>query len=370
MAARLTPGPAAGRDNVFSERVLAWFDRHGRKDLPWQRDITPYRVWVSEIMLQQTQVRTVIPYFERFMDAFPDVQALAAASEDAVLHLWTGLGYYSRARNLLKTARIIANQYDGAFPDDVDALSNLPGIGRSTAGAIIAIAYRKPATILDGNVKRVLARFHAVEGFPGESAVLKTLWTHADAHTPASRVADYTQAMMDLGATLCTRTKPACGICPLTDDCAARQTGTPQLYPGRKPKKTLPVQATRMLLIRNARDEILLEKRPPSGIWASLWIFPQAGMDADPVDFCRDTLQLRDARVIEHWQPWRHTFSHYHLDIAPCVLQIRKTPAALAEAGRFLWYDPASPASVGLAAPVRRLLDQLHPSNPNTQTKV
>jgi A/G-specific adenine glycosylase len=359
MAARLSPVATPDRDNTFSERMLAWFDRHGRKDLPWQQDITPYRVWVSEIMLQQTQVRTVIPYFERFMAAYPTVQTLAAASEDAVLHLWTGLGYYSRARNLLKTARLVCAQHGGVFPDAVDALADLPGIGRSTAGAIVAIAHRKPATILDGNVKRVLARFHAVEGFPGESAVLKTLWAHADAHTPAKRVADYTQAMMDLGATLCTRTKPACGACPLTDDCATRQSGTPQRYPGKKPKKALPVQATRMLLIRNACGEILLEKRPPSGVWASLWIFPQTDMANDPVAACRDTLQLHDAKLIEHWQPWRHTFSHYHLDIAPSVLQIRKTPAALAEAGRFLWYDPARPASVGLAAPVRKLLDQL-----------
>jgi len=367
MAARLKPAAPdaakARKDNAFSRRVLAWFDDHGRKDLPWQKDITPYRVWVSEIMLQQTQVRTVIPYFERFMQRYPTVTALAKASEDDVLHQWTGLGYYSRARNLLRTAQIVCAEYGSEFPDDVERLSALPGIGRSTAGAIIAIAHKKPATILDGNVKRVLARYHAVSGFPGESAVLKTLWEHADAHTPAQRVADYTQAMMDLGATLCTRTKPACDICPLTADCAARAHGKPQIYPGKKPKKALPVQSTRMLLIRNARGEILLEKRPPTGVWASLWIFPQATVDKDPIAFCRDTLGLRDIKLIEHWQPWRHTFSHYHLDITPSVLRIKKAPTAISESGRHLWYDPARPASVGLAAPVRKLLDQLHASD-------
>jgi A/G-specific adenine glycosylase len=360
MAARLKPSAhAPATIDDFAARVLAWFDQHGRKDLPWQRDITPYRVWVSEIMLQQTQVRTVIPYFERFMQTYPTVQALAAASEDEVLHLWTGLGYYSRARNLLKTARRVCTEHNGKFPDDVDSLSDLPGIGRSTAGAIIAISHRKPATILDGNVKRVLARYHAVAGFPGEGVVLKALWEHADAHTPDDRVADYTQAMMDLGATLCTRTKPACGICPVVDDCAARKTGAPQLYPGKKPKKILPVQTTRMLLIRNQQGEVLLEKRPPTGVWASLWIFPQTAVDADIESFCQQTLHLKDAELLEQWEPWRHTFSHYHLDIETALLQIRKAPKTLGEDGRFLWYDPANPAAVGLAAPVRKLLDRL-----------
>jgi A/G-specific adenine glycosylase len=361
MAARLKAKPVtvSATDDDFSARVLDWFDRHGRKDLPWQKKITPYRVWISEIMLQQTQVRTVIPYFERFMQVYPTVEQLAAASEDEVLHLWTGLGYYSRARNLLRTAQRVCTEFGGKFPQDVEQLSDLPGIGRSTAGAIIAIAHRKPATILDGNVKRVLARFHSIAGYPGESAVLKQLWDVADTHTPKQRIADYTQAMMDLGATLCTRSKPACGICPLTADCSARSAGNPQLYPGKKPKKTLPVQSTRMLLIRNKHGEILLEKRPPSGVWASLWIFPQTELDRDPTGFCREQLRLRDASLIEQWQSYRHTFSHYHLDIEASVLQIKRAPATIGEDGRFLWYDPANPAAVGLAAPVRKLLDRL-----------
>jgi A/G-specific adenine glycosylase len=355
MAAVKKAPATAGRDIEIGVRVLDWFDRHGRKDLPWQRDISPYRVWVSEIMLQQTQVKTVIPYFERFMQIYPTVQDLAAASEDAVLHLWTGLGYYSRARNLHRAAQLVCTQYGCIFPDDVERLSELPGIGRSTAGAVISIAYRKPAPILDGNVKRVLARFHAVEGYPGVTSVGQELWRHAERHTPARRVADYTQAMMDLGATLCTRTKPACGICPLHDDCLARLEGSPTQYPGKKPPKTQPVKAAQMLIISDAAGDILLEKRPSSGIWAGLWIFPQIEEDVDPVAYCRDQLSL-DVELVERWQGYRHTFSHYHLDIAPLRLQVRAPSAQVMEAGRFLWYNLREPAAVGLAAPVLKLL--------------
>jgi A/G-specific adenine glycosylase len=353
--AAVTAEKRAARDDDVATRVLAWFDRHGRKDLPWQRDISPYRVWVSEIMLQQTQVRTVIPYFERFMEVFPTVHDLAAASEDHVLHLWTGLGYYSRARNLHKAAQLICTKYDGVFPDNVERLSELPGIGRSTAGAVISIAYRKPAPILDGNVKRVLARFHAIDGYPGATAVGQALWRHAERHTPTQRVADYTQAIMDLGATLCTRTKPACGVCPLQDDCLGLQQGAPTRFPGRKPSKVLPVKTTQMLIISAANGEILLEKRPPSGVWAGLWIFPQADAGADAVAHCRDVLGL-DATLTERWREYRHTFSHYHLDITPLRLQLNAPATRIAEAERFLWYDLRDPAAVGLAAPVLKLL--------------
>jgi len=342
----------------ISPRIFEWFDRHGRKNLPWQQHISPYRVWVSEIMLQQTQVRTVIPYFERFMQTLPTVQSLAAASEDEVLHLWTGLGYYSRARNLQRTAQLICEQHGGEFPADVEQLSALPGIGRSTAGAIVSIAHRKRAAILDGNVKRVLARYHAVPGWPGASAVLKSLWDYAEAHTPEQRVADYTQAMMDLGATLCTRSKPACALCPLTEDCLSRAQGNPQDYPGKKPAKALPVKSTQMLIIAGSNGEILLEKRPPTGIWAGLWIFPQIEPGEDPIAFCQDRLQL-DTTVMERWQAYRHTFSHYHLDIEPVRLQLQKAPRHALEADRHLWYDLRQPAAVGLAAPVKKLLDKL-----------
>lgn len=341
----------------IGRRVLAWFDRHGRTDLPWQRDISPYRVWVSEIMLQQTQVATVIPYFERFLQRFPDVRALADASEDEVLHLWTGLGYYSRARNLHKAAQQVCRDFGGEFPHTVDELTALPGIGRSTAGAIASIAGHQRAAILDGNVKRVLARFHAVPGYPGDSATLNTLWQYAEAHTPHARLPDYTQAMMDLGATLCTRTRPACALCPLTDDCLARAQGNPTDYPGKKPKKILPVKATRMLIIERG-GEVLLQKRPPSGIWAGLWIFPQIEADADPIAHCADQLQLR-VELTERWASWRHTFSHYHLDIEPLRLRLLAATDSVTEPSQQLWYDRAQPAAVGLAAPVALLLQKL-----------
>jgi A/G-specific adenine glycosylase len=337
--------------------VLAWFDRHGRRDLPWQRDITPYRVWVSEIMLQQTQVTTVIPYYERFLQRFPDVGALAAASEDEVLHLWTGLGYYSRARNLRRTAQLVCSEHGGEFPADAGRLATLPGIGRSTAGAIAAIACGQRAAILDGNVKRVLARFHAVPGYPGESATLNTLWQYAEAHTPATRTADYTQAMMDLGATLCTRSRPACPLCPLVESCEAHREGAAADYPGKKPKKAMPVKAVQMLILEHG-DEVLLEKRPPTGVWAGLWVFPQieAGMNA--LDYCRDQLQI-EAELIERWQGYRHTFSHYHLDIEPLRLRLTTGDRSLREPERQLWYHRRHPAAVGLAAPVTQLLARL-----------
>lgn len=342
----------------LAPQLLAWFDRHGRKNLPWQQDISPYRVWVSEIMLQQTQVQTVIPYYHRFMQAMPSVQDLAAASEDAVLHLWTGLGYYSRARNLRKTAQIICAEFSGEFPNDVERMSELPGIGPSTAGAIVSIAFQRRAAILDGNVKRVLARFHAVAGYPGEAAVAKELWEYAELHTPTVRIADYTQAIMDLGATLCTRSKPACGLCPLEAECQANRLGQAAQFPGKKPKKILPVKRTQMLIISGPAQEILLEKRPATGIWAGLWIFPQLDAALDPVAYCADTLQL-NVELQERWSEYRHTFSHYHLDIEPVRLQLRTVPHAIMEAGRHLWYNLGAPAEIGLAAPVAKLLQKL-----------
>ena len=343
----------------ISQRVLDWFDHYGRKDLPWQHDINPYRVWLSEIMLQQTQVNTVIPYFQRFTAALPAVEDLAAADEDQVLHLWTGLGYYSRARNLHKTAQRVCADHRGAFPNTVEQLCELPGIGRSTAGAIVSIAFQRPAAILDGNVKRVLARYHAVDGWPGQTAVANTLWQFAEAHSPGERVADYSQAMMDLGATLCTRSKPACPLCPLSDDCLAREQGNPGHYPGKKPKKALPVKTTQMLIIKNPDGEVLLEKRPATGIWGGLWIFPQLDSDADAARHCLDNFG-ETPQHIDCWQRYRHTFSHYHLDISPVVIQLNKVPATAMEANRQLWYNVQQPAEVGLAAPIKKLLAKLN----------
>ncbi|ARU28805.1 A/G-specific adenine glycosylase [Cellvibrio sp. PSBB006] len=348
--------------NDFSRAVLTWFDKHGRKTLPWQQGITPYRVWLSEIMLQQTQVTTVIPYFERFVARFPDVASLAAAPIDDVLHLWTGLGYYARARNLHRCAQTIMRDYGGQFPNSVEALAELPGIGRSTAGAIVSIAFKQRAAILDGNVKRVLARHHAVAGWPGDASTLKTLWTHAETYTPNKRVNDYTQAMMDLGATLCTRSKPACERCPVMNTCVAYATGKVSLYPGKKPKKTLPEKTVQLLMLRNPAGDILLQQRPPQGIWGGLWSFPEIALDVDAQRYAED--RYGKVSTSETWDAYRHTFSHYHLDITPVLIQFKKMPLTIAEAHQTLWYNPHQPGTIGLAAPVKKLLEKLAEFDP------
>lgn len=347
----------------FSTRVLRWFDQHGRKHLPWQQHINAYRVWLSEIMLQQTQVATVIPYFERFIARFPDVHSLAAAPIDDVLHLWTGLGYYARARNLHKCAQTLVAQHEGLFPDQVSTLSELPGIGRSTAGAIASIAFQQRAAILDGNVKRVLARHYAIEGWPGTSDILKQLWDIAEQLTPTKRCHDYTQAMMDLGATLCTRTKPKCEQCPLHASCIAYAQGNPTDYPGKKPKKRLPEKALQLLMLRNPAGDILLQQRPPHGIWGGLWSFPELAIDQDPQAYTHNLF----GPIIHHetWASYRHTFSHYHLDITPVLIQLTRSPAAIGETQAH-WYNPHQPDARGLAAPVKRLLDKLAQLDPRT----
>ena len=346
----------------FSDRVLQWYDRHGRKDLPWQQDRTPYRVWVSEVMLQQTQVATVIPYFERFMARFPDVLSLANADIDAVLHLWSGLGYYARGRNLHKAACKVRDEHAGIFPQHFDAVQDLPGVGRSTAGAILALACDQRHAILDGNVKRVLARFQAVAGWPGEARVLEQLWDYAEGNTPASRVADYTQAMMDLGATLCTRTRPRCDECPLVADCQAHAEGRERAFPGSKPRRELPIRATHMLLVRNAQGEVLLQQRPPTGIWGGLWSLPEIESADLAEDWCRQQLGVSIGRH-QSWPALRHTFSHFHLDITPLLIELGKNRAqSVLEGQATVWYNTRSEDPRGLAAPVRRLLERLqHP---------
>lgn len=341
----------------FSKRILQWFDQHGRHDLPWQRDTSPYRVWVSEIMLQQTQVKTVIPYFERFMSAFPCVSDLAAAQEDEVLHLWTGLGYYARARNLHKSAKYVCSELGGDFPDAVEGLIELPGVGRSTAGAIVSISHGKRAAILDGNVKRVLARYRSVEGWPGKPAVHNELWDVAEQYTPGQRCADYTQAMMDLGATVCTRASPRCEECPLQSKCSAHASGKQLQYPGKKPKKVMPVKSTRFLMLRDSTGNLWLEKRPSPGIWGGLWCFPEAP-DLDPQNWCLDNTGKKPAQI-KAWPAFRHTFSHYHLDIEPILVQLDAQPGQILEADRQLWYNVRQPPQIGLAAPVVGLLQQL-----------
>lgn len=345
----------------FQARTLEWFDRYGRTHLPWQQQKSPYRVWVSEIMLQQTQVATVIDYYQRFMARFPDVHALAAAEQDEVLHFWTGLGYYARARNLHKAAQRVVDEFGGEFPThSVEALASLPGIGRSTAGAIISIATGQRAAILDGNVKRVLARLHAVEGWPGKPQVERTLWTLAGRYTPERRVADYTQAMMDLGATLCTRRKPSCLLCPFEDVCAAHARGEEQRFPESKPKKALPTRTTYMLLLYDAEGQVLLEQRPPAGLWGGLWGLPQLD-DLEALQGWLDS-HAPQALMETPWSGFSHTFSHFRLDITPCPARLPAggdQVAARVSEGGLLWYNPAQPASVGLAAPIRTLLDKL-----------
>jgi A/G-specific adenine glycosylase len=342
---------------AFRKAVLAWYDQHGRKDLPWQQDINPYRVWVSEIMLQQTQVSTVIPYFERFMKRLPTVQKLARAPQDEVLHLWTGLGYYARARNLHRAAQIVVADHGGIFPADVEALSSLPGIGRSTAGAIASISMEVRAPILDGNVKRVLTRFHAVDGWPGDKAVENRLWAIAEKFTPAERLRDYTQVMMDLGATLCTRSKPRCHECPLAKHCSALQAGEVSRYPGRKPSKATPVRQTLMLLFENERGEILLEQRPPIGLWGGLWCLPEIS-DHTMLETALNERGLHAGRK-QSLPDFRHTFSHFHLDISPLRIEVKAAGKKIRETARQRWVKHSSPGELGLAAPIKKLLESL-----------
>lgn len=340
----------------FSARVLEWFDKHGRKNLPWQQSPTPYRVWVSEIMLQQTQVATVIPYFERFMASFPDVQSLADTEQDDVLHHWSGLGYYARARNLHKAAKTVRDKFDGEFPAAMDDVQALPGIGRSTAGAILALSRNERWPILDGNVKRVLARYHAVAGWPGKTQVAKTLWQFAEQHTPNARVADYTQAIMDLGATLCTRSKPACDTCPLNDECAARVAGTQADFPGKKPRKARPQRQTCMLLLQSD-GQLYLERRPPSGIWGGLWSFPEVATETELTDWLAERLQSR-AEAVTQWPVMKHAFSHYDLDITPLAVRLPQGSRKVADS-EARWYRLDELPAIGLAAPVSKLIQQI-----------
>lgn len=309
-------------------------------------------------MLQQTQVATVIPYYQRFMQSFPDLATLAQAPLDRVLERWAGLGYYSRARNLHKAAGVIFAEHHGEFPDSYDRVLSLPGIGPSTAGAILAQASQQRHAILDGNVKRVLCRYHAVDGWPGETAVQKQLWRYAEKYTPARRIADYTQAIMDLGATLCTRASPQCTRCPLQTDCAACQQGLVKHYPAPRPRKQLPVRAARLLVLTDSdTGRIMLEKRPPSGIWGGLWSLPEAALDENIEQVCR---QRWDMQVLdnEDCSAFRHTFSHYHLDITPCRIQVQPGRVSVKEPGAIIWCRSEEAAERALAAPVARIIRQ------------
>ncbi|MBN23531.1 MAG: A/G-specific adenine glycosylase [Alteromonadaceae bacterium] len=337
----------------FANRILSWFDSHGRKDLPWQQGKTPYSVWVSEIMLQQTQVKTVIPYYQKFMQRFPDILTLANAPQDEVLHHWTGLGYYARARNLQKAAQVIRDQYDGKFPQEINDVIALPGIGRSTAGAVLSLACAQHHSILDGNVKRVLARYFAVDGWPGKKDVEQALWQYADSLTPNSRTGDYTQAMMDMGATICTRSKPKCDSCPLQQNCLAFAQGRQSELPGKKPKKDIPVRTT-VMLIPMWQSQVLIYQRPPSGLWGGLWGFYEAD-SLDTLDATAQQLALGQFTRLT-LEPFRHTFSHFHLDIQPVILQLEQPSSSQVNEKQQIWYDLLKQPNVGLAAPTKKLL--------------
>ena len=349
------PAPAS-----FSRRILTWYNRHGRKDLPWQKPRSAYRVWVSEIMLQQTQVATVIPYFRRFIERFPDIATLAHAPLDEVLRYWAGLGYYARGRNLHRAAQIMLEQHAGNFPQDFETVESLPGIGRSTAAAILAQAFGQRHAILDGNVKRLLSRYHAVNGWPGEPKVAARLWQYAEVYTPAKRLADYTQAVMDLGATVCTR-RPDCARCPLKADCAAHARGRELNYPQPRPRRARPLRATRMLILERGDGHILLERRPARGIWGGLWCLPELPDRAQPGMHCRESMGLRVTRP-RKLDPLRHGFTHFDLDIQPIRLQVNN-PVMRAGQDHWRWYRHESGGkihnSLALPAPVQKLLDRL-----------
>ena len=355
---------------LFAKRILDWAEQHGRHDLPWQKSPNRYRVWISEIMLQQTQVKTVIPYYERFMRSFPTVQILATSPEDFVLEHWSGLGYYARARNLHKAATIIALEHAGQLPTTLEGLMALPGIGRSTAGAILSLADNQPTPILDGNVKRVLARYAGIDGYPGKSQVLNELWTLTESLTPKKNTGRFNQAMMDMGATLCTRSRPQCGECPLAASCVAHSEGKPEHYPGKKPKKVLPVKTVSMMVLRNSDGQVLLEQRPPSGIWGGLWSlpeFPSVHVDSEnaPVDenttkegltawLAARGFKARNQAKGEKVAAFRHTFSHYHLEISVVELPVAEIDIAIMEPAHTVWYKGGKWPG-GMAAPMSKL---------------
>jgi A/G-specific adenine glycosylase len=339
----------------LAPRLLAWFDTHGRKNLPWQIDATAYRVWVSEIMLQQTQVATVISYYTRFMARFPDVHALVDAPIDEVLHLWTGLGYYARARNLHRAAGIVVSDYAGELPRTIEELQSLPGVGRSTAAAILALAHGERHAILDGNVKRVLARVFGIEGDPGAANTVARFWQHAEVCTPHTRLAEYTQAIMDLGATVCTRARPVCTVCPMVGMCVAARDGRQAELPQRKVRRARKSRSA-VLLIATSADAVYVERRVASGIWGGLWSPPEFADDAAALDWCRSEIgELRGAPA--KLAPIDHAFTHFDLRLYPLRVECEPRPAVHEKAA--LWYTLRTPPRVGLPQPIRVLLEQL-----------
>jgi len=351
-------GEGDGGRAVFAARLIRWHKHHGRHDLPWQNTADPYRVWLSEIMLQQTQVATVMPYYRRFLERFPQLADLAAAPVAEVMALWSGLGYYARARNLHACAKIVMNQHGGRFPRDPALIAQLPGIGRSTANSIATICFRARAPIMDGNVKRVLCRSLGIEGFPGSGTVEKLLWTRAAELMPARAAVSYNQAQMDLGATVCTRGKPRCEACPLEDICVARASGRTAELPAAKPRRTIPQREATLLVLRDG-DRVLLETRPPAGIWGGLLSLPELPEGADAREWTEGRFACR-VIAVSPAPTLDHAFSHFRLRIAPLLLKVK--PGLAAMEPTWQWLDLAATAEAALPAPIRRILDEVQAS--------
>lgn len=337
----------------FARRVVAWQRKDGRHDLPWQGTRDAYRLWLSEVMLQQTQVATVIPYYERFLAQFPDVSALAAADDEAVMRLWSGLGYYARARNLLKAAREVASRHGGVFPTDIDSVAALPGVGPSTAAAIVAFATGEPHAILDGNVKRVMARHFGIAGAIDSKKTVDQLWAVARAELPRSDVEAYTQGLMDIGATVCTRTRPACDRCPVSDTCLALRENRIAELPGRKALRESPLREI-AVFVAISRNEVLLERRPPAGIWGGLWSLPEAAKTTKPARWVtqRAGLSLVSADALP---PFVHAFTHYRLAITPWLVSVRRK-AGVEDSASTVWLPLTEVRGAALPAPVKKLL--------------
>jgi A/G-specific adenine glycosylase len=340
----------------FTQPLLAWFNMHGRKTLPWQNPRSAYRVWISEIMLQQTQVQTVIPYFLRFLERFPSVASLAQASVDDVLVHWAGLGYYSRARNLHKTAIIIQHDFKGEFPSTLQALQSLPGIGPSTAAAIASLAFDQPTAILDGNVRRVLSRYFLINGLPTQTTFIQTLWELANTCMSKNNCADYTQAIMDLGATCCTTHKPRCDQCPLQMTCLAKRQNVVENYPQKKMKVKLPVKSQQFILLHNTRQQIYLEKRPPIGIWGGLWCLPVLEMEESPEESIYSKYNVQTLEIQKIMQI-KHTFSHFHLNISALAMKSKPALSTCITESSGRWFMANEIDALGLAKPVRMIID-------------
>jgi len=339
----------------FSELILQWYDHSGRHDLPWQKNQTAYRVWVSEIMLQQTQVNTVIPYYLKFMQRFPNLKSLSKAPLDDVLHHWSGLGYYARARNLHRSAQIILEEHKGRFPQSITEIEKLPGIGHSTAGAILSLAMNQQATILDGNVKRVLTRFYAFNENLTKKSALDKLWYLADNLTPKNRCRDYNQALMDLGALICTRSAPKCTSCPLEHFCQAHQAGQETQYPIKKTSSKRPQKEIFVLILQDQKGNILLEKRPHVGIWGGLWSFPECNEQQQIKNICKqrffcEVTKHTDLPVINH------IFTHFELMIKPVKLSVRTSKNHVMDSDSLIWYNNKEKLPGGIPSPIAKIL--------------